>query len=162
MLPSYKKHMKGGILISDGSKALVACAETLNLPFATVTHGMYQYVKPVKFKLSQLSKSVKARVMKRPASCSATHFYTLAGDNTAEGWFGTCASSRMRQGKQGRMAGRRAYLNQLSTSYLVKNPGLVSVLRALRLYREYAQDCMPPAAVYGPCKKTPWLKTPEA
>ena len=154
----HAEHMKGGIHMSDGSPALVKCAQTYGIPFATVTHGNYEYVKPVKFKQTKLSKDTKTMLMKRPASYTQKHVYALAGDNACEGWFGTMQQSRQRAGKHGRMAGRRGHVNQLAASYLVKNPGLGSVLRALRIYRECAQDCMSPSKVYGMKRETPWLK----
>ena len=119
-----------------------------------------EYVKPVCTRISQLDPKTNAAVMKRPASSSSTHYHTLAGDNCAEGLFGTNQTSRTRMNLTGRRTGARAHINTLAAMYLVSNPGVDNVLKALGRYRAYAQAHMPPNQAYGKNATFKWLWKP--
>ena len=158
MQPSYLKHMRdGAIHMSDGSPAVLKCARLAGLPAGSVVHSKQEYVRPVKIPLSKLSPKAKSAASKRSSQCSPRFYHTLAGDEAAEGWFGTCLGLRNRMNKHGRASNSNAHINQLEASFLAVRPGLASVLRALRVYREYAQGAMSPADAVGLKKKTDWL-----
>ena len=155
--PAYDKIKDGAFPMSDGSPALVALGKDRGFPGASVCHGKQQYVKPVKMLLSKMSPQAKAAAKKRPGSIKGNYYYALAGDNAAESVFGTAQQSRARMNLVGRASGARAHVNQLAAYYLVRKPGLASVLNALKKYRLYAEDNLAPADAYGKSKKTPWL-----
>jgi hypothetical protein len=167
METSYMKHMgDGAIHMSDGSPSLKKCAKVKGLPSATVVHGKHEYVKPVKFLKSSLTPKAKAAVSKRPAANSKNYYHTLAGDNAVEGYFGNLQHSRARANLHGRGANNNAHINQLASSYFMRNPGLDNALVALRVYRQYAQRTMFPENAFcrkaakgnGLGVKTPWLR----
>ena len=136
---------------------MIASAKDAKLPWAHVVHGKQEYVRPVKFKKSELSPATLAAVRKRPAAHSKHFYHTLAGDNAAEGWLGNLTKLRSRQNKHGGQATSRALLNQLAASYLNRETGMDRVLDALAAYRKYAQDHVSPAAAFGAKLETPWL-----
>ena len=136
---------------------MVASAADKKLPRAHVVHSKQEYVRPVKFKKSELTPATLAGISKRPAANTKNFYYTLAGDNAAEGWLGNLIKLRSRQNKHGGKATDRALLNQLAASYLNRQPGMDRVLDALAAYRKYAQKHVAPAAAFGAKLEAPWL-----
>jgi hypothetical protein len=157
MKKGYKRMRDGSIHMSDGGPGLIASAKDAKLPCAHVVHGRQEYVRPVKFKKSELSPATLAAVRKRPAANSKHFYHTLAGDNAAEGWLGNLTRLRSRQNKHGGRATSQALLNQLAASYLNREAGLDRVIDALAAYRKYAQNHIAPAAAFGVKLDAPWL-----
>ena len=152
-----KKHIKkGAIVMSDGSTAIAKAARENNLPAGFVSHGKYEYVRPVCFSKADLATS-GALVRKRPASHSDKKYYTKAGNNSAEGVWGNLSQARARVNKKGRRSGNRAHLNQLAAAYLQRRVGTDAIFHALKTYRLYAQDHLKPVNAYGPQTQFPWL-----
>ena len=155
---SYTKKMHDGVIhMSDGSPALLALAKDAGLPRASVTHGRQGYLRPVKFKKSQLSEKTLQGISKRPAANSSVYYHSIAGNNAAEGLLGNLNKSRSRVNKHGGGATRNALLNQLAAAYMQRAPGLDKVLHAMKTYREYAQSTVAPAVAFGVKLDAPWL-----
>jgi hypothetical protein len=157
MKKGYTRMKDGAIHMSDGGPGLRASAADANLPAAHVVHGNQEYVRPVKFKKSDLSPATLAGISKRPAANSKNFYHTLAGDNAAEGWLGNLTKLRSRQNKHGGKATNRALLNQLAASFLNRASGMDRVLDALAAYRQYAQNHVAPAVAFGLKLEAPWL-----
>jgi hypothetical protein len=77
-------------------------------------------------------------------SSSAKNVNLLGGDNAVEGLFGAITNGMSRTNLKGRRAGENAHVNQLSTAWLLRRPGLDSVLEALKVHRVKFQDAIDP------------------
>jgi hypothetical protein len=104
---------------------------------------------------SKTSARKLAKDPSRSASSSSLGTVTLlGGDNCIEGLFGALTNGMSRTNLLGRRAGANAHINQLSTAWLLRKPGLESVLEALSLYRSKFQDEINPSKTYS---ANPWL-----
>ena len=131
----------------------------IGLPELSVTHSWpkLEYTRAVKLLLSKMSPKAKAAAKTRPKHIKGKYYHTIAGDQGADGVFGTAYGSRSRQNLTGRRTGNFAHVHQLSALYLARKPGLASVLDALRRYHLYCENNLHPSHVYGNGRQMPWL-----
>ena len=163
--PAKKYFVEGMLAMQDGCPALKKALKEVNkfqkVPSAVVIRSRQEYAKQTKFLLSKLPQKLREYVQtKKPKACSKVYYYTLGGDNAAEGWFGNINNCRRRQNLTGRGSTKRAHVNTLSSARLLKAPGLYSVLDALAVYREKMQDSVAPATMFarrGKGSKNDWL-----
>jgi hypothetical protein len=157
-----KKLLEGSIAMSDSSPSFKKSIKEINkikcVPSATVVHSKYEYVRPAKILLSSLPKKMRKKLVKqRPGQVSRVYYPTLAGDQAAEGLFGTVNNQMRRCNLTGRRNTKRAHINFLSSARLWIKPGLDSVLEAMSIYRRGIQDKIDPKKAYGKNVDTKWL-----
>ena len=69
-----------------------------------------------------------------------------AGDQAAEGLIGNIKKQHHRTNMTGRKTD--AHVVALAAAWQLKHPGLVGVMKALKVYREGVQDKIPPLEVF--------------
>jgi hypothetical protein len=105
---------------------------------------------------SKTSSRTRRKSPRRHVASSSTGAVTLlGGDNAVEGLFGALTNGMSRTNLLGRRAGANAHINQLSTAWLLRQPGLDSVLKALQRYRAKFQDEIEPIKMFS---ANPWLE----
>ena len=102
-------------------------------------------MKSCALKKSKLTLEAQRKLLKTPGARKAT---VLAGDQAAEGFFGTTKNTMTRFNLKGRACGKKGHVNFLSSAWLLREPGLDAVLKALRLHRLAVQDTVPPRLAY--------------
>jgi hypothetical protein len=146
----------GHLVASDSAQAIKKYfKERKDIFHVSVIHKKKNWSHVVRIPLKYLRKRVRDRVVELPTS--TRRLYRMkSGDQMAENVFSVIKRNITRMNLKGRP--QKASLNFLSASWLAKNPGLLGVAKAIKIYQDAMRDCSDPKTMF---KSTEWMTTCE-
>jgi len=142
----------------DGSSALQKCATGKQIPCATGVSHLRNVFTPLSV-ISKTGLSAHAATVLRSLKTQGavqerlTHFAITVGDQCAEALAGAGKKQLRRMNLLGGRPGKHEHANVLAAHYLLKQPGLDRVLRALAIFRCKVSGVVAPSDAF---KKAPW------
>jgi hypothetical protein len=159
--PIAKRFKTGSVQSCDSAPAFKSVnhndARLKNVPIITVVHGCpkssnRQFVKTCQLPISKMSPELEKMLRgQAPGAKKGKTLPVAAGDNCVEGLFGNIAQTQRRMNLRGRgtVHGHAAQISTLSSAWLLRGCGTEHVLKAMSMYRVYAQGSMEPKKAFS-------------
>ena len=131
---------------ADGGRASQAAVKAANVPGTKARHNREEYsltCRVFKKSLDAQQKKMFDGLVKKSLAVEYTYFYKyIGGDNAAEGCFGHNKNSQRRVGL---LSGshRNSHINALYAQWLLEDPTLEQLLKAMAMFRRGANGQNP-------------------